>query len=346
MEKTFADVLTIKNGRNQKNVENPNGRYPIYGSGGIMGRADEYICDCNTVIIGRKGSINNPIYVTEPFWNVDTAFGLVANKELLLPKYLYYFCRHFDFEKLNTTVTIPSLTKANLLKIKIGVPPIERQQYIVALLDEISDTICDIRTVLSECDTLIKSRFVELFGNTLTNPKVWKECYLNEYIEFITSGSRGWAKYFTNDKAELFITIKNVKNNHISLDDIQYINAPSNKEAERTKVQAGDLLISITADLGRTGVVDEEIANMGAYINQHLSLVRLRTNDINPLYVSYYLETEGGKAQFDRKNQNGVKAGLNFEAIKSLKILVPPKELQEEYILFVKEIDKLKVACL
>ena len=71
----FSDVLEIKNGRNQKQVENPNGKYPIYGSGGIMGYADDYICEPYTVIIGRKGTINNPIYVETPFWNVDTAFG-------------------------------------------------------------------------------------------------------------------------------------------------------------------------------------------------------------------------------------------------------------------------------
>ena len=119
--------------------------------------------------------------------------------------------------------------------------------------------------------------------------------------------------------------------------------APKNKEAERTKVKSGDLLISITADLGRTGVVDEEIADRGAYINQHLSLVRLDKNCINPMFVSYYLETEGGKIQFESKNQAGVKAGLNFEAIKSLNIIVPPIELQNKYLSFVQQVDKSKV---
>ena len=96
----FSEVLSIINGRNQKAVENPNGKYPIYGSGGIMGYADDYICKPNTVIIGRKGSINNPIYVETPFWNVDTAFGLESNVDKLFSKYLYYFCLNFDFEKL------------------------------------------------------------------------------------------------------------------------------------------------------------------------------------------------------------------------------------------------------
>lgn len=81
----FSDVLTIINGKNQSKVENPNGKYPIYGSGGVMGRADDYICEADTIVIGRKGSINKPIYVDEPFWNVDTAFGLKADKQNFCP---------------------------------------------------------------------------------------------------------------------------------------------------------------------------------------------------------------------------------------------------------------------
>lgn len=123
----FADVLEIRNGRNQRQVECPNGKYPIYGSGGVMGYANSYICEANTVVIGRKGNINNPIFVEEPFWNVDTAFGLIPHADVLIPKYLFYFCENYNFEKLNTTVTIPSLTKANLLQVEIDVPEISIQ---------------------------------------------------------------------------------------------------------------------------------------------------------------------------------------------------------------------------
>lgn len=219
---------------------------------------------------------------------------------------------------------------------------LEKQREIATVLNKLSDLINFRQQQIIKLDELVKARFIEMFGDTVTNPLGWEEHRLDEYIEFLTSGSRGWAQYFVGEENELFITIKNVKNNHITLDNIQYIDAPNNKEAERTKVKTGDLLISITADLGRTGVVDCDIADQGAYINQHLSLVRLNKDQINPLYVSYFLETEGGKMQFDSKNQNGVKAGLNFEAIKSLKILVPPLEMQKVYLDFVAQTDKSK----
>ena len=126
----FGDIATVINGKNQSKVENPNGKYPIYGSGGIMGRADDYICPENCTIIGRKGSINNPIFVEEKFWNVDTAFGLCPS-EAILPKFLFYFCEYFDFTTLDSSTTLPSLTKTNIQQIIFALPPIEEQKRIL-----------------------------------------------------------------------------------------------------------------------------------------------------------------------------------------------------------------------
>ena len=130
-----------------------------------MGYADDYICEADTVIIGRKGNINNPIYVSEPFWNVDTAFGLLTNKEILLPRYLFYFCKKYDFEKLNKTVTIPSLTKSDLLKIKIKLPNIEEQQCVIDKLNKIESIIELRKHELKLLDDFKKARFVEMFGD-------------------------------------------------------------------------------------------------------------------------------------------------------------------------------------
>jgi len=123
----WKDVLSIVNGKNQKAVLSKNGAYPIMGSGGEMGRASDYLTPENSVIIGRKGNINKPILVKENFWNVDTAFGLVPEPSILSFNYLYWFCKFFDFERLNKAVTIPSLTKVDLLQISIPLPDISKQ---------------------------------------------------------------------------------------------------------------------------------------------------------------------------------------------------------------------------
>ena len=133
----WGDVLIIKNGKNQKKVESFNGKYPIYGSGGIIGFANDYICNENSIIIGRKGSINKPILVKTKFWNVDTAFGLEPIKEKIESDYLYYFCYFYNFEKHNKTVTIPSLTKKDLLNIEISIPPITLQNQFSEIVKQI-----------------------------------------------------------------------------------------------------------------------------------------------------------------------------------------------------------------
>ncbi|HET1087633.1 TPA: restriction endonuclease subunit S, partial [Streptococcus pneumoniae] len=104
----WNEILTIRNGKNQKQVEDADGKFPIYGSGGIMGYAKDWIVKKNSVIIGRKGNINKPILVRENFWNVDTAFGLEPVLEKINSEYLFYFCQLYNFEKLNKAVTIPS----------------------------------------------------------------------------------------------------------------------------------------------------------------------------------------------------------------------------------------------
>ena len=182
-----------------------------------------------------------------------------------------------------------------------------------------------------------------MFGDPVDNTKSLPVCQLSEHIRFLTSGSRGWAKYHADD-GEWFITIKNVKDCKISLDDVQCIVAPHNAEAERTRLREGDLLISITADLGRTGVVTKEIADHGAYINQHLTCIRLDRDVLNPLYVAFFMESDAGKKQFFEKNLSSVKAGLNFDSIRTLRLLVPPLADQERFIAFVEQSDKSKFA--
>ena len=139
----MKQITSITNGKSQKNVETLNGIYPIYGSGGVIGRANQYLCIAGSTIIGRKGTINNPIFVEEHFWNVDTAFGLKAN-DAILDKYLYYFCLSFDFSKLDKSTAMPILTKTSIGNVLIPIPPYKEQERIVAKIDMVLDTMNEI----------------------------------------------------------------------------------------------------------------------------------------------------------------------------------------------------------
>ena len=246
-----------------------------------------------------------------------------------------------QIEKFLAGSTRVRISRKNLESISIPQKNLETQKSIVSRIYKIKNIIDLREQQLAKLDQLVKSRFIEIFGDPVKNPYHWTISRLEHSIKFITSGSRGWSQYFSND-GELFITIKNVKNSKIIFNEVQYIHPPKNAEAARTKVQEDDLLISITADLGRTGVVTKFIAEKGAYINQHLTCIRLDKSKLLPVFVSYFLESPSGKKQFSQKNQTGVKAGLNFDAIKSLQIFTPPLSLQEQFVAFVQQVDKEK----
>lgn len=257
--------------------------------------------------------------------------------------FLFYalYASAAELQRRGTGSTFKAISKNALSNLLLPSYCLEEQKEISAVLQQVDHLISLRQRQAEKLDELVKVRFVEMFGDPVLNTKLFPQHELKEYIQFLTSGSRGWAKFFSDD-GELFITIKNVKNGHINLSDIQHVMPPDNAEAKRTKVQAGDLLISITADLGRTGVVSDNLAQRGAYINQHLTCIRLKKDEVLPQYVSAFLESAAGKRQFSAKNQSAVKAGLNFEAIKSLRLFMPPLELQREYIAFVNEADREK----
>ena len=272
--------------------------------------------------------------------------GININDPRITTDYLYYYLKSKkDYvNNIGRGVAQNNINLTTLKKFEIPLINVDKQLNIVEILEKVERMIDLKKKEIDDLDLLIKARFVEMFGDTIDNPKGYLIHQLSEYITSLTSGSRGWAQYCVDNGEEWFITIKNVKNCHISMDNIQPVNAPDNTEAKRTKVQEGDLLISITADLGRTGVVTKEIAEHGAYINQHLSCVRLNRTMLNPLFVAYYMESPAGKEQFIAKNQSAVKAGLNFNSINSLKIMVPPLVEQDRFVDFVQQVDKSKLA--
>ena len=178
---------------------------------------------------------------------------VVSHLAIVKPKkdssdYIEYCLRHIKPNTLVKDEAYPSISLQDISNLQIPLPPLAEQKHIAAVLDKCTALIAKHKQMLEKYDTLIKSRFIEMFGDPVQNPKGWDIKELSDYILFLTSGSRGWSEYFSNE-GELFLTIKNVKNNRINIENIQYVKAPKNKEAERTKVKENDLLISITADL-------------------------------------------------------------------------------------------------
>ena len=341
MEYSFEDVLTIRNGRNQKAVENPNGKYPIYGSGGIMGYADDFICSGDTVIIGRKGNINNPIYVSEPFWNVDTAFGLESKNDLLNPRYLFYFCKRFDFEKLNKTVTIPSLTKSDLLKIRLNVPELSIQEEIVSKLVKLEKIVQLRLNELQKLDELVKARFIEMFGDPISNTKGWNMVELGE-LTGIGSSKRIFEKEYVSEGIPFYRTKEIVelsKGNNISTE--LYISEERFAEIKEQYgvPKAGDLLISAVGTIGIIWIVDGK----NDFYFKDGNLIRVDGSDtFDSIYMKNLLEHL--ISEYKKQMSSGTAyAALTISGMTKMKVYDVPLNLQVQFSDFVKQVDKSKV---
>ena len=335
----FSEVLTIINGRNQKQVVCDGGKYPIYGSGGIMGYANDYICKAETVVIGRKGSINKPIFVETPFWNVDTAFGLCANSEKLNPKYLYYFCEKFDFEKLNTTVTIPSLTKSNLLNVEIPLPNLEKQKQIVELLDKVTSLIFLRKQQLSKLDELIKARFVEMFGDIIRNDKSWP---IHNFSDIASSrlGKMLDAKQQTGKYSYPYLANFNVQWFNFNVDKLNQMDF-NEAEQKEFELRDGDLLVCEGGEIGRCAVWHNEI--QPCFFQKALHRVRCNRQLVQPDYLAWWFKyncNHGGFAEI--AGAKATIAHLPGIKLKQLQVALPPLSLQNEFAAFVERVDQQK----
>lgn len=331
----FADVLEIRNGRNQRQVECPNGKYPIYGSGGVMGYANSYICEANTVVIGRKGNINNPIFVEEPFWNVDTAFGLIPHADVLIPKYLFYFCENYNFEKLNTTVTIPSLTKANLLQVEIDVPEIGIQKSRVGILDKIEHSCRLLQQEVLRLDQLVKSRFVEMFIG-----KGYEEKSVRDVLDTAFWLMPATPKFVENGSIP-YITSKNIKNRSIDFDNVKYITTEAYESISSNRpTQIGDILISMIGTLGQTAVIKDA----RRFYGQNLYLLRLNASVINTVFFCEFFNSDRAQHKLQAKRNQSTQAYLKANHVEDLLLPLPPMEIQEQFAAFVAEVDKSKLA--
>ena len=339
----FSEVLTIINGKNQSKVENPNGRYPIYGSGGIMGYADSYLCKANTVIIGRKGSINKPIFVETPFWNVDTAFGLEADVNQLLPKYLFYFCEKFDFEKLNTTVTIPSLTKANLLKIDIPLPSLNEQRGVVDRLDKVNALISLRKKQLQKLDDLVKSRFVEMFGDPEFNTKSWPIQSLDKLCKVSSS-----KRIYQNEQSNNGVPFWRVSD-LVSKMDTGIANSglfiPEEKYIELKSIglvpTSGDILVTSRGTLGRCYIIKDE--DKFYFQDGMISWLSGYADSITPVFLQYLFAMPGFRKQIDNMQAGSTVAYLSIAMLKKLRIMIPNKDAQKNYAAFVDQVNESKL---
>lgn len=239
---------------------------------------------------------------------------LKPNTDLVLPKYIYYLMQTIKID----TGTHKRYWIQQYSKIKVAIPPISQQEQIVSkieeLFSELGKAVETLQTTKKQLAVYRQAVLKEVFSGFAETDSI------ENLTTMVTSGSRGWAQYYSNSGA-LFIRIGNLTNNNIEIifDDVQYVDLPEKAEGKRSLLNENDVLISITADLGSIGLVPKGIGE--AYINQHIALVRFK-NPLQGNFMAWFLRSDYGQKNL-LKNKRGIgKPGLGLDDIRGAKVPV------------------------
>ena len=307
-----------------------------------MGYADDYICEPDTVIIGRKGNINKPIYVETPFWNVDTAFGLSANTDLLHPKYLYYFCQAFDFEKLNTTVTIPSLTKVNLLQIEMDLPSLDEQKRRAYDLDTITKCreLCD--KLLDKLKFSTRAKFYEMFGDVSSEQSAFETKKLGD-VSKVGSSHRVFTTEFVEEGIPFYrgteigeLADGCIPKNPFRISEDHYLRLAN----DETKPQVGDLLMPSICNKGQVWMVDTE--EPFYYKDGRVLCISPDRDVFEPVYLQYFMR-EKTLVEYPKLGSGSTFAEFKIFLLKDMDVWVPPLDLQKTFAEFVESANHSKI---
>jgi type I restriction enzyme, S subunit len=202
-----------------------------------------------------------------------------------------------------------------------------KKQFIALLTEQKQSIVHHAVTRGLDSNVRLKPSGIPWLGDV---PEGWGVTRLRSISRQITSGSRGWSRY-ASDHGPLFIRIANLSRTglHLRFDDIVRLALPASElgEAARTRVEAGDILLSITAYIGSVAVVPNELGE--AYVSQHVACCRLSTN-VNPRWIGYVLLSSIGKAHGTLSMYGGTKQGLSLDDVKNYVVLLPPHRIQRD----------------
>ncbi len=305
--------------------------------------AEKYQLKKGDLVFARTGATTGKSYLIGECPEAVFASYLIRLrvKENVYPKYIYYFFQsEIYWSQIRSGITGSTQGGLNATKLgefEIFLPDYKLQVEIAETLEQADKARQQRKAASALTDEFLQSSFLSLFGDPVKNEKGWEVKSIGDLIEFMTSGSRGWAEYYS-ETGDIFLRINNIGYSELRLNDLVYVKAPDTAEAKRTEVKAGDVLFSITADLGRTALIPDNFPK--AFINQHLAILRFNRNVIDPLFVSFFFSTKSGRSQI--VNKGGVKLGLNFDDIKNLRIYCPPLSLQQQFAAIVAQAEQLR----
>ena len=340
-EYRLGELLTIKYGKDHKKLHD--GSIPAYGSGGIMRYVNKSIYEHSSILIPRKGSLNNIIYIGTPFWTVDTMFWTIINTELVNPKYLYYAICKFDFAGLNVGSAVPSLTVPVIENIKITLPSLNKQKRIANILSSLDDKI-ELNRHINEnleqqAQALFKSWFVnfepfkdgQFVDSELGKiPEGWRVGTIGDYCK-IRSGFAFKSSWWT-ERGVKIVKIKNISSSGIlNMDDCSYVSKENVSKAKEFSLKSGDILIAMTgATIGKFCLVPALKEEM--YVNQRVGKFFLGENPIMKIpFIHGLLKCENIISQIINKGQGSAQPNISGNDIETIPIIYPPEDIILKY---------------
>ena len=310
----LGEVLTIKYGKNQKEVESSNGTIPIYGTGGLMGYATKFLYDKPSILIGRKGTINKVKFIDKPFWTVDTLFYSIINEEIVSPKFLYYQLSLINFMNYNEGTTIPSLRTETLNRIEVSLPPLATQQKIATILSSLDDKI-ELNNKINQnleqqAQAIFKSWFVDFepFGGKM--PEGWKVGKLSEIADIIMGQSPDGKSYNEDGIGTVFYQGR-------AEFGIRFPTRRLFTTEPKRIAKKFDTLMSVRAPVG-----DLNIANEDCCIGRGLAAIH--SKDSHQSFIHYTVVFL--HSQLDVFNGEGTVFGcINRDALNNMEVLIPSK---------------------
>ena len=311
----LGDCLTIGNGCDYKHLKN--GDIPVFGTGGIMTHVDDYLYDGETVCIGRKGSINHPMYHNGKIWTVDTLFYTHSFVDVI-PKFIYYAFCNIDWNKYNEATGVPSLSKETIYKIEISVPSLPAQRRIAAILSSADKVIEQTRQLIGKYKS-IKQGLME----DLLKPKEgWKKVRLGECLKQKPDyGINAPAVQYDNHLPTYLRITDITEDGYYSKKDIVSVASP---EASKYVMEEGDLVFARTgASVGKTYLYNP---NDGVLVFAGF-LIRVKANEnvLLPEFFKYQTQTPQYKNWIAANSMRTGQPGINGNEYEEYSFYMPYK---------------------
>jgi type I restriction enzyme S subunit len=299
-----------------------------------MGYSKKYISNEGSILIGRKGTIDNPLFIPFKYWNVDTAFGIHAMQSLD-NRFLYYFCKNYNFTKEDKGSGRPSLVKTDLLKIEMPIPSLSEQQEIVSILD---DTFESIERTKSNAEQNLKNAR-ELFDSYLQNifenkGKGWEEMKLNDVCKI---GDGNYSSKYPKASDFIsngipFLTATNLKNGTIVDDGIRFISKEQHSTLKKGHVIKGDLVIVVRgSSTGNNSIVPQEYA--GSNLNSQLAYLRVNEDILSSDYLFAIFNSPIVRKILKASITGSAQPQLPNNKLLDIKIFIPNSEEQLDIVI-------------